>query len=149
MISLKISPCKSQTLPSEHPNSTDREDNPPTMPCCWQEPWEPTECVIQRDLKGVLYKPTPLASSHSQLKHTYAVSVAERSSVYPQGHRKLKRPKVKWPKTAMPGFCQYWLFHVGFCSGAVDGKVCRDTHRMKLIFSMKAWLCWSCWEFWN
>lgn len=58
--------------------------------------------------------------------------------------------EVKWPKTAVLGsFCQYWLFHIGFCSGAVAGKVWRDTHKMKLIFSMKAWLCWSCWEFWD
>lgn len=67
------------------------------------------------------------------------------------GPREAEEAK-KWNDLRQPCldlFCQYWLFHIGFCSGAVAEKVWKDTHKTKLIFSMKAWLCWSCWELWN
>lgn len=106
------------------PSSTDSEDNPPTMPCCWQEPWEPAECVIQMDLKvkGLLKEPTPLASSHSWSTPVLPLSLILCLSPGPQEAEEAK----KWNDLRQPCldlFCQYWLFHIGFCSGAVAGKV--------------------------
>lgn len=60
---------------------------------------------------------------------------------------------MKWPKTDTPGpFCLYWLFHIDFLSGTVDGKVWKERHKMKFFFfffpPMKA-QPWSCYKFWN
>ncbi|RMB96695.1 hypothetical protein DUI87_26760 [Hirundo rustica rustica] len=74
------------------PSSTDSEDNPPATPCCWQEPPDPAECVIQMDLKekGLLPQPTPLASSHSQLGHTSAASVTGKTDMEEERKQKTK-----------------------------------------------------------
>lgn len=135
------------------PHSIYSEDRPPNVPSCWQEHCKSTECVIQMYLK---VKECCLKSQHYWPVATTSWSalmlfLAMSELVFIlRAMGNWRGQEVKWAKKDMLGsFCQYWLFHIGFRSGAVERKVWRETRKMKLIFSMKAWPYCSCWEFWN